>query len=170
MIRYVSSLKDRLDGPRREKGLSWEGLANLAGVSRQTLYKAFDREDDGKHHNMDSKTVHGLARALGRPPEWVSVGAGEDTAETTVIDLRPIIYAVVDAVAADMRIPKDQAAAIVGRYAFDREHRHEWTGELDLYRIVMRKTESMRPPSSAPAALPPAAGGGVVRRKLPKKG
>jgi transcriptional regulator with XRE-family HTH domain len=170
MLWVVSSLKDRLDGLRRAKGWSWEGLAKAAGVKRQTLYKAFEREDAGGLHNMDGKTIHGLARALGRSTEWVSVGSGEVT-QQTVIDLRPVIFAVVDAVAEDMRIPKDQAAAIVGRYAFASEHGHKWRGELDLYRIVMRETTSMRPPSSVPAGLPVAAsgGGGGVRRKLAKK-
>jgi transcriptional regulator with XRE-family HTH domain len=166
MLSRVSALRERIDRERKAKSLTWSALAQAAGVARQTLDKAFRREDAGEHHNMDSRTVLGLARALGRTAEWVSVGEGADPS-VIVVDLRAAIFAVVDAVSEDMRIPKAQARAIVGQYAFDEER--PWKNELDLYRLVMRETQSMRPPSSHPS-LPPAAGTGVVvGRKLPKK-
>src|SRR5687768_16245221 len=56
------------------KGESLASFAKRIGVSRSTLYAAFEREAEKGAHNIDQDTARRLATAAGRSVEWILTG------------------------------------------------------------------------------------------------
>jgi DNA-binding XRE family transcriptional regulator len=71
------TLESRIEALRLELKLTKTAFAKCAGVTRQALHKAFERERREGAHNIDHETAQRIAKLGGRTVQWVL--AGEET-------------------------------------------------------------------------------------------
>jgi transcriptional regulator with XRE-family HTH domain len=75
------TLESRIEALRLELKLTKTAFAKCAGVTRQALHKAFEREREEGAHNIDHETAQRIAKLGGRSLQWVL--AGEETPPPT---------------------------------------------------------------------------------------
>jgi hypothetical protein len=107
-------------------------LCEKIGISRQTLYKAYDRDEAKGYSSIDTRVALEIRKLTGRSMSWILTGE-EDAPREPDLELRAA-RRVARVVAGDMGLPLPVARELVGRIALD--DAAEWADDLELYRIV----------------------------------
>jgi hypothetical protein len=128
-------------------------LAKELGVSRQTLYSAFTRDEDGEFHNIDTRTAMGMRRLSGRSLSWIITGE-EDSPRAPDVELKAA-RRVAEELAIELDLAPEEARAIVGRLVLDQTI--TWADEFDLFRLALKSARavSVKSHSSSPRPARP---------------